>query len=120
MPSSDQIRTETVQTSSDHYGTTKVVPPSDHLHIKRTQQHKLVGEKTIYQTFGGPSPPWPHWLRHWLDGEKTPICVLVVGPSSYKYNIVLLLASYTRFLAVGENMQAMFKGRVDDIRLVSQ
>ena len=29
VPSSDQIRTETVPQSSDHYGTTKVAPPSD-------------------------------------------------------------------------------------------
>ena len=31
---------------SDHYGTTKVAPPNDHLHTKRTLQQ-------IHQKFGG-------------------------------------------------------------------
>ena len=54
------ILSDTVPPSSDHYGTTKVAPPSDHLHTKRTQQRKLFGEKNIQEKFfGGHGPRGP-------------------------------------------------------------
>ena len=34
-----------------------VAPPSDHLHTKRTQQRKLIGEKTFIKSWGGGVAP---------------------------------------------------------------
>ena len=53
VPSSDHCRTETVPPSCDHYGT------SDHLHTKRTQQRKLIGEKKHSPKVGGNGPRGP-------------------------------------------------------------
>ena len=50
VSSSDHCRNEPVPPSRDHYGTTKVAPPSDHLHTKITFTKSLgVGH--------GPVPP---------------------------------------------------------------
>ena len=52
VPSGDRNCIDIVGTSSDHYGSTKVAPPTDHLHTKRTQQGKLIGEKKFAKSWG--------------------------------------------------------------------
>ena len=53
VPSSDHCCTDTLQPSSEQYGNTIVAPHSDHLHTKRTQQRKLIGEKHSPTVGGG-------------------------------------------------------------------
>ena len=100
--------------SSYHYGTTKVAPPSDHLHTKRTQQRKLIGETNIHQKCGGMAPcPSPagfatvanaiirmlhfcsiHSSLTFLISFYRLACCIVSRPTVHRYSFLVFLINF--------------------------